>query len=61
MQDTNFARTKCCNRCMDVVNCCTYKTAEVSGGLLQTAQTWGKAGVCIASCVHMLGSMGVVL
>ena len=27
----------------------------VSGGLLQTSQTWATAGVCGASCVHVLG------
>ena len=34
---------------------------QVSGGLLQTAQTWANARVCSASCAHALGSMFVCL
>ena len=33
----------------------------VSGGFLQTAQTWANARVCSASCVRALGSMFVCM
>ena len=37
----------------------TKEQAEIetspSGGFLQTAQTWANAGVCTASCTHVLG------
>ena len=43
----------------------TKEQAEIvtspSGGFLQTAQTWANAGVCSASCVHVLGSVFVCL
>ena len=35
--------------------------AQVSGCLLQTAQTWANAGVCSASCAHAFGCMFVCL
>ena len=31
--------------------------SQVSGGGIQTAQTWANAGVCSASCAHALGSV----
>ena len=31
--------------------------SQVSGCLLQTAQTWANAGVCSASCAHAFGCM----
>ena len=35
--------------------------SQVSGCLLQTAQTWANAGVCSASCAHAFGCMYVTL
>ena len=35
--------------------------SQVSGCLLQTAQTWANAGVCSASCAHAFGCMYVCL
>ena len=35
--------------------------SQVSGCLLQTAQTWANAGVCSASCAHVFGCMYVCL
>ena len=37
------------------------KCSQVSGCLLQTAQTWANAGVCSASCAHAFGCMYVCL
>ena len=37
------------------------KWSQVSGCILQTAQTWANAGVCSASCAHALGGMFVCL
>ena len=36
-------------------------SSQVSGSLLQTAQTWANAGVCSASCAHAFGCMFVCL
>ena len=35
--------------------------SQVSGCILQTAQTWANAGVCSASCAHALGILFVYL
>ena len=35
--------------------------SQVSGCLLQTAQTWANAGVCSASCAHAFGCIYVCL
>ena len=35
--------------------------SQVSGSLLQPAQTWANAGVCSASCAHAFGCMFVCL
>ena len=40
---------------------CYMKWSQVSGCLLQTAQTWANAGVCSTSCSHALGIMFVCL
>ena len=38
-----------------------YLASLISGGFLQTAQTWANVRVCGASCAHVLGSMFVCL
>jgi len=38
-----------------------FMCSHVSGGFLQTAETWANAGVCSASCAHALDSMFVCL
>ncbi len=35
--------------------------SQVSGCVLQTAQTWANAGVCSASCAHAFGCVFVCL
>ena len=37
------------------------RDSQVSGCLLQPAQTWANAGVCSASCAHAFGCMYVCL
>ena len=60
---TSLTHTRICekNPNMIVLHRRLLIRAQVSGSLLQTAQTWSNAGVCIASCTHALGSMFVCL
>ena len=37
-----------------------YLVKDISGSLLQTAQTWANAGVCSASCAHAFGCLFVI-
>ena len=43
------------------VSATPFLRSQVSGCLLQTAQTWANAGVCSASCAHAFGCMYVCL
>ena len=47
--------------CDDTVYIYVSTGYQVSGSLLQTAQTLVNAGVCSASCAHAFGSMFVCL